>query len=378
MVAPAYGQRSVLNKLMHLHWPLMLVLIFIAGTGFAMLYSVMDGNFAAGAGRQMIVFAVGMVLMVAIAVVPIRIWWQLSYVIYGVGLALLVAVYFMGATGGGAQRWLDLGPFRLQPSEVMKIALVMALARYYHGLTLAEVKTYRTLLVPALLIALPAALVLDQPDLGTTILLVAGGVALLFVAGVPRRVFVVGAVLALVGGSIGFSQLHDYQRDRVLTFLDPGSDPTGAGWHITQSKIAFGSGGAYGKGFMQGTQVGLDFLPETHSDFIIVALAEEFGFFGCVTLLALYGFLLMIGYIIALSAKNQYGRLLGIGLTVTFFLYVFINVAMVTGLVPVVGVPLPLVSYGGSAMMTLMIGMGLLMSVHIHRDVTLSRQGHIR
>ena len=378
MVAPAYGQRSLLNKLQHLHWPLMLVLVFIAGTGFVMLYSVMGGDFAAGAQRQMIVFGIGLLVMIAIAVVPIRIWWQLSYPIYGVGLALLVAVYFLGVTGGGAQRWLDLGPFRLQPSEVMKIALVMALARYYHGLTLAEVKTYRALLVPTILIALPAALVLDQPDLGTTILLVAGGVTLLFIAGVPRRVFVIGAVLAVAGGSIGFSQLHDYQRDRILTFLDPGSDPTGAGWQITQSKIAFGSGGAYGKGFMQGTQVGLDFLPETHSDFIIVALAEEFGFFGCVTLLALYALLLMIGYIIALSSKNQYGRLLGIGLTVTFFLYVFINIAMVTGLVPVVGVPLPLVSYGGSAMMTLMIGMGLLMSVHIHRDVTLSRQGHIR
>lgn len=378
MAGPSYAQITTLGKLTRLHWPLLMVILFVAGAGFVMLSSVMPGDFFDGPGRQMIVFLGGMAVMLVIAVVPIRVWWGLSYPIYGLGLALLVAVEVAGATGGGAQRWLDLGPFRLQPSEIMKIALVMALARYYHGLSLAEVQTYRTLVVPVVLIAMPAGLVLMQPDLGTTILLVAGGVSLLFVAGVPRRVFVVGALLAVVGGVVGFYQLHDYQRERILTFMNPGSDPTGAGWHITQSKIAFGSGGLYGKGLGQGTQTGLDFLPEKQTDFIFVALAEEFGFFGCLTLLALYGLLLMIGYMIALSAKNQYGRLLGVGLSVTFFLYVFINVAMVMGLVPVVGVPLPLVSYGGSAMMTLLIGMGLLMSVHVHRDVTLSRQGHIR
>ncbi|MDA0339462.1 MAG: rod shape-determining protein RodA [Proteobacteria bacterium] len=369
---------TFLGKVLGLHWLLMLVICFIATIGFAMLYSVLQGDFAAGAGRQMIVFGFGMLVMIGIALVHIKVWFQMSYVIYGVALALLIGVEVMGVMGGGAQRWLDLGPVRPQPSEIMKIAVVMALARYYHGLSLAEVLKYRTLLIPAVLIALPSILVLRQPDLGTTILLVAGGVSILYVAGAPRRLFIAGAILSVVVAIVGFYQLRDYQRDRIMTFLDPSSDPTGTGWHITQSKIAFGSGGAFGKGFMQGTQIKLDFLPEKQTDFIFVALAEEFGFVGCLSLLALYTILLAFGYVIALSSKNQFGRLLGIGLSVTFFLYVFINIAMVMGLLPVVGVPLPLVSFGGSAMMTFLIGMGFLMSVHIHRDVGISRQGHIR
>ncbi|MBI1181536.1 MAG: rod shape-determining protein RodA [Alphaproteobacteria bacterium] len=374
----ARGRTALLGKIMDLHGTMMIVLLCIATIGFGMLYSVSGGDFGALAGRQMLVFVVGFGCMVGAALVHLKWWWKLSYVVYGVGLAMLIAVEVIGDIGGGAQRWLDLGIIRLQPSEIMKIGLVMALARYYHGLTLDEVKTYRTLIVPAILVGMPALLVLRQPDLGTMMLLAAAAAVMLFVAGVPRKVFAIGAVLACVGAVAGFYQLHEYQRDRVFTFLNPESDPLGTGYHIQQSKIALGSGGVTGKGFMQGTQSHLDFLPEKQTDFIFTALAEEFGFIGGVTLLMLYAVLIAYGFMIALSARSHFARLLAIGVTSTFFLYVFINIAMVMGLIPVVGVPLPLVSFGGSAMMTLLIGMGLLMNVYVHRGVVLSRQGTVR
>ena len=370
--------RVLMNKVMELHGTMMIVLLCIAGIGFAMLYSVSSGDFGKLAGRQMVVFAIGFSCMIGIALVHIKWWWKLSYAIYTVGLVMLIAVEIIGDIGGGAQRWLDLGVIRLQPSEIMKIGLVMALARYYHGLTLDEVKNLKSLIKPAILMGLPAVLVLRQPDLGTMLLISAGGTVLLFVAGVPRKVFLVGAVLAVTGAVAGFYQLHEYQRDRVFTFLDPDSDPLGTGYHIQQSKIALGSGGVSGKGFMQGTQSHLDFLPEKQTDFIFTALAEEFGFVGGLILVTLYAVLIGYGFLIALSARNHFARLMAIGITTTFFLYVFINIAMVMGLIPVVGVPLPLVSYGGSAMMTLLIGMGLLMNVYVHRNVVLSRQGTVR
>ncbi len=369
--------RKLISKVMELNGSMMIVMLCIAGIGFAMLYSAASGDFSKLAGRQMVVFGVGFTFMITIALVHIRWWWKLSYAIYGLGLVMLVAVEIIGDIGGGAQRWLDLGFVRLQPSEIMKIGLVMALARYYHGLTLDEVRNLRTLVRPMMMIGFPAVLVLLQPDLGTMLLITAGGATILFVAGVPRKVFVFGAVAAVVVGVLGFYQLHEYQRERVFTFLDPDSDPLGTGYHIQQSKIALGSGGVSGKGFMQGTQSHLDFLPEKQTDFIFTALAEEFGFVGGVTLLTLYAVLIGYGFMIALSARSHFARLMAIGVTTTFFLYVFINIAMVMGLVPVVGVPLPLVSFGGSAMMTLMIGMGLLMNVFVHRNVILSRQGTV-
>jgi rod shape determining protein RodA len=365
-------------KVLDLHGSMMIVLLCIASIGFAMLYSVSSGDFGALAGRQMVVFAVGFAGMVAIALVHIKWWWRLAYPVYGVALLMLIAVEIIGDIGGGAQRWLDLGVIRLQPSEIMKIGLVMALARYYHGLTMDEVRRLGSLVKPGLLIGLPAILVLRQPDLGTMLLIAAGGVTMLWVAGVPRKVFLVGAVLAVAAAVGGFYQLHEYQRNRVLTFIDPDSDPLGTGYHIQQSKIALGSGGVAGKGFMQGTQSHLDFLPEKQTDFIFTALAEEFGFIGGLTLLILYTVLIGYGFLIALSARNHFARLLAVGVTTTFFLYVFINIAMVMGLIPVVGVPLPLVSYGGSAMTTLLVGMGLLMNVYVHRHVVMGRQGTVR
>ncbi len=362
-----------------LHWMLLLVISAIAGVGVAMLYSVAQGDFNGMAYTQLTRFGIGLCVLLAVSLVHVRVWWQLSYPIYGIVLLLLVAVEVMGITRGGAQRWVDLGFMVLQPSELMKLALIMALARFFHGRTGQEVRQYRHLIIPVLMIALPCALVVRQPDLGTTLLLTMGGVAILFIAGVKARLFAIALMLTIVAIPIGLNFfMKDYQVERVLTFLNPDRDPLGAGYHANQSMIALGSGGVSGKGYMQGTQVHLDFLPEKQTDFIFTALAEEFGFMGGMFLLGLYMMVLVYAFRIALSSRNHFGRLLAIGMATTLFLYVFINVAMVMGLIPVVGVPLPMVSYGGSAMLTVLVGLGFVMSVHLHRDVLISRQGHVR
>jgi rod shape determining protein RodA len=287
---------------------------------------------------------------------------------------LLLAVEIMGDIGMGAQRWIDLGFFQIQPSEVMKIAIVLALARYFHGRTAEDVGRPVTLLPPLVMVLLPALLVLRQPDLGTTGMLILGAGAMFFAAGVRAWKFIV--VLALFGAMVpvGWTMLHEYQRQRVLTFMDPSRDPLGAGYHITQSKIALGSGGVTGKGFMQGTQSHLSFLPEKQTDFIFTMYAEEFGLIGGIALLILFISVVMYALSVSLRARTVFGRLVAVGVGSTFFLYYFINIAMVMGLIPVVGVPLPLVSYGGTAMLTLMIAFGLLACVNTHRDVQLRRQ----
>jgi rod shape determining protein RodA len=275
----------------------------------------------------------------------------------------------------GARRWVDLGVLQLQPSELMKIALVLALARYFHTVSLDDVRRPFYLLPPLALVLAPAGLVLRQPDLGTAIMLVMVGGIVFFMAGV--RLWKFAVVILATGGAvpIAWNFLHDYQKNRILTFLSPENDPLGAGYHILQSKIALGSGGMFGKGFLQGTQSHLNFLPEKQTDFIFTMLAEEFGMVGGLLLLSLYLLLFVYGYAIAFRSRNHFGRLLALGLTANLFLYVFINIAMVMGLVPVVGVPLPLISYGGSVMMTAMISLGLISSVSIHRDVRMPRRG---
>jgi len=365
---------SLGEKLGHVNWGLILFIIATASVGFAMLYSAANGSIYPWTWAQFLRFATGVVLMLIIAMVDIRFWLRYAYVGYAVALALLVLVEIMGISGMGAQRWVDLWVFRLQPSEVMKLALVMALARYFHGLTVEETRRLSALVVPAFLILAPTGLVLRQPDLGTALLLMISGGVILFLAGVRLWVFAV----ALVGGAaaipIGWQFLRDYQKERIFTFLDPERDPLGAGYHILQSKIALGSGGLFGKGFMAGTQSHLSFLPEKQTDFIFTMLAEEFGLIGALALLGLYLVILIYGFAISQRSTSHFGRLLGMGVTTTFFVYVFINIAMVTGLVPVVGVPLPLVSYGGTALMTLMIGFGLLIGVSVHRDVAIPRR----
>jgi rod shape determining protein RodA len=368
------GGLGVGARLLRLNWPLVLLTAAIASIGFLMLYSVAGGDADRWASRQMVRFGLGLCVMVGVAMIHIRFWRRMAPLIYGVSLALLVAVELIGVTGMGAQRWIDIGPLQLQPSELMKVALVLMLAAYYAWLPPDRVSRPVWLLPPLLMILAPTALVLVQPDLGTAILLMAGGAVVMFLAGVHWLYFAVAAaggagavwtVLASRGTS--WQILRDYQFKRIETFLDPSTDPLGAGYHITQSKIALGSGGLSGRGFMQGTQSRLNFLPEKHTDFIFTALAEEFGFVGAITLLSLYALILLFCFISVAMNRDRFGALTTGGIGATFFFFFAVNMAMVMGLAPVVGVPLPLVSYGGSAMLVLMFAFGLAQSAHVHR-----------
>ena len=365
---------SGLRKLLYLNWPLIILLTAVACTGFLMLYSVAGGSSTPWMEAQVKRFALGLGMMVFIAMFPIWFWRNMAVLAYVVAFALLVLVEFVGDTRQGAQRWLDLGFMRLQPSELMKIGMVMMLAAYYDWLPLKKVSHPFWVLVPVVFIMLPVLLVVMQPDLGTSILLILGGGAVMFLAGVHWIYFAtviaagVGTVMAVFESrGTAWQILKDYQYRRIDTFLDPANDPLGAGYHITQAKIALGSGGWTGRGFMQGTQSRLNFLPEKHTDFIFTTLAEEFGFVGAFALLALYGLIILFCVISALSNKDRFASLLTLGVAMTFFLYFAVNMAMVMGLAPVVGVPLPLVSYGGSAMLVLMIGFGLVQSAHVHK-----------
>jgi rod shape determining protein RodA len=363
-----------LSKVLHLNWALIVVVCAIAGVGFLMLTSVAGGRIEVWAEPQMKRFALGLAVMFAVAFVPIWFWRNMAGVAYLTALILLVAVDLFGSVGMGAQRWLDLGFMRLQPSELMKITLVLMLAAYYDWLPLKRTSRPLWVLVPVALVLLPTALVLGQPDLGTAILLVLIGGAVMLAAGVHWAYF--AAVIALAVGAVAtvfasrgtdWQLLRDYQFRRIDVFLDPGLDPLGAGYNISQAKIALGSGGWAGKGFMQGTQSRLNFLPEKHTDFIFTTLAEEFGFVGAFSLLVLYVLVVALCLAIALQSKDRFASILCIGIGVNFFLYFAINMAMVMGLAPVVGVPLPLVSYGGTAMLVLMLGFGLVQSAHVHR-----------
>ena len=373
-LGPKPSQMSLVDKLGRISWGLIFLTSVIACIGFGMLYSAADGNLDPWASRQILRFAVGLVVVLVIAVIDIRIWIRWAYVIYAVTLAILLAVESFGIIGMGAQRWLYFGWFQLQPSELMKIALVLALARYFHRITLDDAKRPALLVTPVLMLLAPVVLVLRQPDLGTAAMLLVGAGAVFFVSGVALRYFLVGGAIAAAGVPIVWQFLRDYQRERILTFLNPEADPLGAGYHILQSKIALGSGGLFGRGFMHGTQSHLSFLPEHQTDFIFTMLAEELGLVGAAGLIGLYVLLFAYGFAIALRARNHFGRLLGIGLTTTLFLYVFINIAMVVGLIPVVGVPLPLISYGGTAMITVLVSLGLLMCIFVHRDEKINRR----
>jgi len=365
---------SGLRKVLFLNWPVVLLLSACAAVGFLMLTSVAGGRTELWAEPQMKRFAAGMAAMFVVAMVPIWFWRNLSALAYAVSLMLLVAVELFGAIGMGAQRWIDIGPLRLQPSELMKVALVMLLAAYYDWLDIRKVSRPLWVAIPALLILVPTFLVLKQPDLGTAILIVAGGGIVMFAAGVSLWYF--GTILAAGAGLIvavfqsrgtDWQLLADYQYRRIDTFLDPSSDPLGAGYNITQAQIALGSGGWTGKGFMQGTQSRLNFLPEKHTDFIFTTLAEEFGFLGGVSLLSLYALIVGFCVVAALGMRDRFSALLTYGIAGNFFLYFAVNMSMVMGLMPVVGVPLPLVSYGGTAMMILLLSFGLMQSAHVHR-----------
>jgi len=338
-----------------------------------MLYSAANGNFHPWCFKQACRFGLGFLLMMVVAITDSRYWFGYAYIIYAVAFILLLAVETMGFVGMGAQRWLNLYAFNLQPSEIMRVGLVLALARYFHKQSLDDIAKPKNLIVPFLMILLPTLLVMRQPDLGTAMLLIMSGSAIFFAAGVKIWKFAVAGGTSLACVPVFWSLLHNYQKQRILTFLNPDLDPMKSGYHVTQSKIALGSGGIFGKGFLQGTQSHLNFLPEKQTDFIFTMYSEEFGLVGALVLIILYGLLIASNFKMSLNARNQFSRLAIIGLTTTFFLYAFINMGMVMGFLPVVGVPLPFMSYGGTALITLLISQGLIFSIDLQQELRLRR-----
>lgn len=363
---------TLADKVRRINWLLVLLLCAIACVGFAALYSAGRGP-EPWAVKHIARFGLALILMLVVALVDVRIWMSLAYPAYAISVALLVAVDVTGKVGMGAQRWLDLKVIQIQPSELMKISLIMALARYYHDLRPENVGRLLYVLPPVLMIVVPMVLVMIQPDLGTALMVLFGGAGLMFAAGVRMWKFALAGLLAVASLPVGWSLMREYQRNRVLTFLDPDRDPLGTGYHITQSKIAIGSGGMFGKGYMDGTQSGLNFLPEKQTDFVFTMWTEETGMAGALLILGLYALVLVYAHAIALRSRHHFGRLLAMGVAITLFLYVFINTAMVMGLIPVVGVPLPMVSYGGTAMLSVLFACGLLIGVNVHRDVAVDR-----
>ncbi len=346
-----------------LPWRFIAILILIGAFGAVILYSAAGGSVNPWAGSHMLRFTVFLGMAIVLSRFSEGFWKDVAFPVYGIVLILLVGVELLGKIGGGSQRWLDLGIIRLQPSELMKFAIILALARFYDLLPSGEIRRWNAIWPAAAMIGFPVLLVIIQPDLGTGIMIAFGGLTIMFLSGLPLRLFLIGGGLIAAALPIVYSQLHEYQQKRVLIFLDPESDPLGAGYHITQSKIAIGSGGIFGKGFLNGTQSHLDYLPEGHTDFIFATMAEEWGLLGGLIIIVAFVLLARWGMNVSERAPTRFGRLTAAGLTMTIFFYVMINLLMVMGLAPVVGIPLPLVSHGGTAMMTVMICAGILMSI---------------
>ena len=369
--------QSASAKLYRMPWLVLVVAAFLVSAGAGALYSVAGGSYEPWAVVHVSRFLALTAIVLIIVVVPLRFWIKISYPAYAAALLLLAIVPYAGVDAMGARRWLSVTGLQFQPSEFMKLALVVALARFFQMTPNSQTSSPLRVAAALTMIAIPVLCTLRQPDLGSAILLLVLGMALLYLAGVSHIYFAAGAIAAAAAIPFILAGLHDYQRRRLTTFLDPEADPQGAGYHILQSKIALGSGGISGRGFMQGTQSQLDFLPEKHTDFVFTMLGEEWGYVGSLALLAAYAVLLLLLARMALQAATTYGRLVISGSLMTIFLYVFINVAMVTGLIPVVGIPLPLVSYGGTSMTTIMISLGLALSAHVHghEDIGRARLG---
>jgi len=361
------------EKIQNLSFSYIMFIILLASIGVLMLYSAANGHWTPWALNQALRFGLGFAVMIAFALTDIRFFMRYAYAFYFVALILLIVVEITGHIGMGAQRWINLGFMKLQPSELMKIALVLALARYFHSTPLQTIESVKGIIVPGMMVLFPAFLVMTQPDLGTALMLVFTAGAMFFVVGVQLWKFGVVILTAIILMPIAWHFLHDYQKNRVLTFLDPERDPLGAGYHIIQSKIALGSGGVFGKGFMNGTQSHLNFLPEKHTDFIFTMLSEEFGLIGASFIIILNFLIIAYSYSFALKSSSYFGKLVAIGVATNFFFYVFINTAMVLGLIPVVGIPLPLISYGGTVILSVMAGFGIILSVYINRNINIGK-----
>jgi rod shape determining protein RodA len=351
------------QPLAKLPWRLIFLVMAIAGFGLIVLYSAAGGSMRPWAFNQGVRFLFFLVVAISMSWIKETTIKQVAFPVYGVILIMLVLVEMIGFVGKGAQRWIDLGFIRLQPSEFMKPAIVLVLARFYDLLPPSDIRRWRAIWPAGLLLGVPAGLILVQPDLGTCLMVVAGGLTVMFLAGLPLRLFVGGAVAIAAALPIAFTMMHEYQRKRVFTFLDPESDPLGAGYHISQSKIAIGSGGIWGKGYLNGSQSHLDYLPEGHTDFVFATMVEEWGLVGGVLIILSFAMVIRWGMLVSYRAKTRFAQLAAAGLSSVVFFYVAINLLMVMGLAPVVGIPLPLVSFGGSAVMTVMLCLGILMAL---------------
>lgn len=363
-----FSLADIPDRLRETSGPLLLLITAMSLIGILMMVSVGGGDFRTYALPQLIRLAISFGLMLFIALLPMHLLLRYAYAFYALGLIALIVTDVIGHTGMGAQRWLKIGGMNLQPSELMKIAVILALARYYHMLALDDIRRWYSLIPPVLMLVVPAVLILRQPNLGTTVITLGVGACVMFLAGVQWRYFISVAIAAAAAAPVAWSLLHDYQRQRVLTFLEPSEDPLGAGYNIMQSMIGVGSGGFMGKGYLNGSQSQLNFIPEKHTDFIFTVLAEEWGFLGGMVMLGMFAALLMASMRIATSSRSTFGGLLAGGVAAMIFLHVFINIAMVMGMLPVVGLPLPFLSYGGSIMLSTLLGCGLLLNANRHRN----------
>lgn len=366
-----------LSRLSQVNWLLTTWVLAMCFIGIAMMYSAAGGSMKPWAAHQIAHFSLALLLLFTVAMIPTPTLLRYAYLIYGICLVLLVGIEVAGFIGKGAKRWVDIGGVNLQPSELMKIAVIVALARYFHSLNQGDVNKLICIVPPALLILVPTVFILRQPNLGTATILVFVGASIFFMAGVRVRYFLIIIALGLMAAPVGWHFLHDYQKQRVMTFLHPEQNPLGAGYNIMQSMIAIGSGGFFGKGYMQGSQGQLDFLPEKHTDFIFTMIAEEFGFLGCMMVLIIYMILIAYGVAIALRSRHQFGTLMAFGVSAMLFIHIVINTMMIMGLIPVVGVPLPMLSYGGSSMIAILLGFGLMQNTYVNRDITLSRRSGV-
>ena len=366
---------SAFAKLQSINYPLLGLIITLFFVGLAALYSISNGDFNSWPLKHSQRFILGLIIFFLVIFFDLRLIFGYAYLIFFLSIISLAIIPFFGIESNGATRWINIAGISLQPSEFVKYTLILALAKYFHSIN-NDSSFIKTLIIPLIITIVPVFLVITQPDLGTALIILLGGISLFWISGLNYKYFIVGVFSILCSLPVLWQYLKDYQKERVLTFFNPERDPLGNGYHIMQSKIALGSGGIFGKGYMEGTQSHLNFLPEMQTDFIFTMLGEEFGFIGTLILLFIYAALIMISIRLALKSRSLFSKYLSLGVCNVFFIYVFVNIGMVTGLLPVVGVPLPFISYGGSSMLAVMFGFGLLMNCYINRDIIIEKTNY--
>ena len=366
---------SAFAKLQSINYPLLGLIITLFFVGLAALYSISNGDFNSWPLKHSQRFILGLIIFFLVIFFDLRLIFGYAYLIFFLSIISLAIIPFFGIESNGATRWINIAGISLQPSEFVKYTLILALAKYFHSIN-NDSSFIKTLIIPLIITIVPVLLVITQPDLGTALIILLGGISLFWISGLNYKYFIVGVFSILCSLPVLWQYLKDYQKDRVLTFFNPERDPLGNGYHIMQSKIALGSGGIFGKGYMEGTQSHLNFLPEMQTDFIFTMLGEEFGFIGTLLLLLIYAALIMISIRLALKSRSLFSKYLSLGVCNVFFIYVFVNIGMVTGLLPVVGVPLPFISYGGSSMLAVMFGFGLLMNCYINRNIIIEKTNY--